>query len=76
MTCDGSTSCTCSACVARRHSAWEKNDLIQSRRETVKWGEIPQHQALAYRIEEKEILERQLAITETEIRILKDCAGV
>lgn len=76
MTCDGSTSCTCSACVARRHSAWEMNDLIQVRQHENAWGSIPQPQALAYRLEEREILEKQLAITDTEIRILKDCAGV
>ena len=76
MTCDGSTSCPCESCRAKRHAAWEANDLIQIRRQEVTWGSIPQPQALAYRLVEREILEKQLAITENEIRILKDCAGV
>ena len=71
MTCDGPTSCTCEACRKKRHSTWEANKLIRPRKKTVTWGSIPAHQMLSYKLEEEEILEKQLAIVRQDISDLR-----
>lgn len=90
MTCDGSTSCPCESCRAKRHAAWEANDLIKPRKKEIASGHIPDEYAYIFRKEEQEILKAKLAINAAElqelkgkyavnaaeIRILKDCAGV
>jgi hypothetical protein len=48
--------------------------LLLAKNEEIREGAIPPEVALAFRLEEREILEAKLAVNEAEIRILRDCA--
>ena len=60
-------------CVAARRLWVEgRYPLLIARADEIQAGHIPPEQALAYRLEEEEILEAKLAITRAEIAILRD----
>ena len=52
------------------------NPLIAAKANEIRAGPIPPEMALAFRLEEREILEAQLAVNAAEIKILRDCGVV
>lgn len=74
-TCDGEAGCACQDCRDRRHRmVYGSHPLLLAKEQEILDGAIPPEQALAFRLEEREILEAKLAVTDAEIRILRDCA--
>ena len=75
--CDGSTSCTCEACVARRHSMILTNHPIHSQKDKpITATLVPPDQALAMWLGLREEAEERLAHANSEILILRGCAEV
>ena len=67
--------CCCDQCVAARRSMLLRTHPIHARRdEDIPPSLIPVDQALAMRLEDREILRGMLAQVESDIRALRDCA--
>ena len=67
--------CACEKCVAARRSMLLRTHPIHARRdEDIAPTPIPVEQALAMRLEDREILRGMLAQVESDIRNLRDCA--
>jgi len=69
--------CECQECViARRLMVEGSHPILKNKNAEIRAGPIPPEMALAYRLEEREILEAQLAVNAAEIKILRDCGAV
>jgi hypothetical protein len=69
------TQCCCNQCVAARRAMLLRTHPIHARRdEDVAPTPIPVEQALAMRMEDRDILLGMLAQVESDIRSLRDCA--
>jgi len=69
------TQCCCPECVASRRSMLLRTHPIHARRdEDIAPTPIPVEQALAMRLEDREILRGMLAQVESDIRNLRDYA--
>ncbi|WP_348528693.1 hypothetical protein [Methanothrix sp.] len=67
--------CCCDQCVAARRSMLLRTHPIHARRdEDIPPSLIPVDQALAMRLEDREILRGMLAQVDSDIRNLRDCA--
>ena len=67
--------CCCDQCVEARRAMLLRTHPIHARRdEDVAPTPIPVEQALAMRLEDREILRGMLAQVESDIRALRDCA--
>lgn len=67
--------CACDECVEARRAMLLRTHPIHARRdEDVSPTPIPVEQALAMRMEDREILKEMLAQVESDIRSLRDCA--
>ena len=70
------TQCCCPECVASRRSMLLRTHPIHARRdEDVAPTLIPVDQALAMALEERDDLRMRLTMVESDIKILRDCAG-
>lgn len=70
------TQCCCDECVAARRSMLLRTHPIHARRdEDVAPTPIPVEQALAMALEERDDLLMRLSMVESDIKILRDCAG-
>jgi len=62
--------------AARRAMVCRTHPILKTRGQEIQACHIPPEQALAFRLEEREVLEAQLRINEAEIKILRDCSQV
>lgn len=68
--------CACPECVASRRAMLLRTHPIHARRdEDIPPSLIPVDQALAMALEERDDLRMRLTMVESDIKILRDCAG-
>ncbi len=68
--------CCCPECVSSRHAMLLRTHPIHARRdEDIPPSLIPVDQALAMALEERDDLRMRLTMVESDIKILRDCAG-
>ena len=69
--------CCCPECVAaRRKMVMESHPIHARRDEEILPSMIPVDQELAMRLEERDDLRMRLTMVESDIKILRYCAGV
>ena len=60
--------------AARREMVNRTHPILRNKNDEIRAGPIPLEMALAYRLEERDILTAKMAVNEAEIKILRDCA--